>query len=1430
MAKLVLSIQPKDEGALKSVQALKAEVQSLSKSLSSIKVAASGVETTRKGYANLITTLKTLKSQYADGVFGTLQQDAERAFERIQEISSAFQENGKITKAQTKEYAQLSQLLKKLAADLATVKAKNDKIVAANPFTITQAQQIPRLIKQYSTLLNTIKSTEKYYPKGTFDTFKADLTQGQADLQALNNEFQTTGTLSQESQAKLNALANGFLQVNAAVAKTTSTMKSSKGGLLDIINGFAKFQLSAMLVMKPLQWIRSALSSINETLVKTEDAVIALQRVLPSGSATDDEISGKVYDIAQRYGQTFENVSQIATNFARTGMSWADTIKATEAAVLALNVAELDATEASEGLISILTQFEMTADQLTEVVDKLNKAADKNPVTTEKLLTALQRTGAAAKNANITLDETIGIITTLSKATNRSGENLGTAVNSLIQFSSKESSLDTFAKFGGDVEVAVEKFRAGAGSILEIWEELGKVIQNRQGEAESILGGGLFNNEEWAQLNDELKEALGESYADITDIYNTASVFRRNYFVALLNDMDNVKKVTGEIADANGYSQAENEKYLNTYTAKLNSLKAQWEDIANDEQGLLGIKKDLVDMASGVLKIVEGVGGLKTAFVALGVVVGSLLMAFKGEAILATLTKIGTVLKSLTIDAIPNFIAVLRAWEGKVTTLSGKVVQLNISTATFGQVVKAALPIITAIIIAMSALDTAMRRDAEARAEAERKAREEQDAAISKSNERVDTQKKEVQSMEEVAASVENLRNVLDSSIASEDEKRKAQAQLLQIQSSLIESNNAYKDSLDLTNGSLKEQLGLIEQLTSEQLKQKARDFISQNKSAIEIAQSRLESQSTTNTDMLFSGYGNDRFRFRDIISKAIQGAGVENFADIIEDNVYGYIHKYFKDIFESDGFWDGVGNFFNVFDDLFTAEGWAGSASAGFSFSGTIEEQINAIKELQKYIAENRDELGLTAEEHTRINSELERQLDLLDTEEYKQAELLEERAKATQDFLNGTITEAEYLEKVYGITKKAADETGEWHNNIAKVTDEYDKLIDKLKDLRDAQKESLDLEEKKKDYLEAQNELIKAQQALENAKHEATVRRYNQTTGQWEWQVDEKKVAEAEEEVKDREEDVEEARQNLEKQAYDTIIDQLENNVATNDGLNALLDGLIEYLGEDFIKGIKAAVLVSTDVDLDKPINETPTGTDKPVDENPATQPSAPDNHGIQVLKNSDGSYATGKGISKDKIGDNGEVTWNGKTYKIENGGASTDQELAKFVAELGLPDRTIFAYNGSIYGVLDGGIVKLQARANSYGDKSDKGYKALSDAVTGEFGSYDSGGAAIGKGFMPKATDEVETVNDPVLTAKILSPVSNERFDRWVRDQGILFETARRYAQSPVIERVGGATDNRVDNSGQIIMNGVSIGSDKRASSLDEILALGGIIPKV
>ena len=1219
MAKLILSIQPNDKGALKSVQALKAEVQSLSKSLSSIKVTASGVETTRKGYANLITTLKTLKSQYADGVFGKLPQDAERAFKKIQEISTAFEQNGKLTKAQAKAYAQLSQQLKKYTADLATVKAKNDKIVAANPFTVTQAQQIPRLIKQYSTLLTTLRNTEKYYPKGTFDTFKADLTQGQVDLQALNQEFLTTGTLTQDSQVKLNNLANSYNQLNASVAQTTSTMKSSKGSLIDIVSGFAKFQLSAMLVMKPLQMIRSALTSINETLVKTEDAVIALQRVLPTGSATDNEISSRLYKIAADYGQTFENVSQIATNFARTGMSWADTIKATEAAVLALNVAELDAEEATTGLIAILSQFNLEASDLETVIDKLNKTADNFPVTTEKILAALQRTGSAASNANLTLDQTIALITALSKATGRSGENIGTALNSLIQYSSKSSALDTFAGVSEESAAVVAQFRQGGATILDVWRQVSEEIQHLKSDQADLLDQ-YFATADGEALKDALDGELEDIYTELGGVYDTANTFRKNYFIALLGNMDTVEQAMGTLGDAAGYSQSENEKYLNTYTAKLNTVKAQWEDIANSEQGILGIKKALLDVGSVLLTIIQWTGGLRTTLLAISTVVWALV----GNKILAGLKSIGTAIKGL----ITGLFTAQKAAEG-----------LHAALGVLG-LIATAVSLIVGLV--QQANEETQRLDSE---------------ALSRASEGLSSLRDNVQQnidrFDELKRAVEDARAVLADSTSTTEEIASAQNTLITIQDTLTRSNSAYADSLDLTNGELAKQLDLIAQMGEENARKKVQRYLDENADAIynakQYKQQKLSDISFSETVGFWEGVGED--------------APLEAWLKSL-----GYSAEEFAE------FWKSIGSFFSnskVFNTtLYTDE-------------MTRDQQIAFLEELfeKAQYEENAD--YLQAQIREAINA-------IKNDETYQNIEALLSGSDNTwgapievlEKFNKGLITYEQFLKEIGLLQEDITTETDEWHNNIQKVTKKYDDLIDKLKELRDAEKESLELEERKQAVLEAQK-------ALEDARNEATVRRFNEATGQWEWQTDEKAIAEAEK-------DLEEARRDLEEQAYDTIIDQLEKQTATNQSILDIIEAVAPLLGGDFGNAVKGAIKSGSNVDLDKPVN------------------------------------------------------------------------------------------------------------------------------------SYDSGGIASGMGYMPKATDRPETVNNPDLTAKILSPVSNEQFHRYVRDMGLMFETARQYAQTPVIERVGGATDNSVNNSGQIIMNGVTIGSDRRASSLDETLAIAGIVP--
>lgn len=459
---------------------------------------------------------------------------------------------------------------------------------------------IDNLRKSYANLLNQIKGAEKYFSKGTFDKVAGSAKKYQSELIGLNGTVKLTKEEAQKLTGQLNEVQREF-------AETKLSAKNMHGSLGEIVKGFAKFQIAAMLVMKPLQLVRNAWDSLNETLVKTEDAVVSLRRV-----AGDAANANELYDLAQRYGQTFDNVYEVATNFARAGYSWNETIKSTEAALLALNTAELDASQASEGMIAIMQQFGYEASDLQGIIDKLNITADNAAVSTEKLLTALQRTGSSAKNANLSLEQTVAIVTALSESTGRSGENIGTALNSLIQFSTKASSLDTFAKLGGDVEAVVERYKQGGATVLDIWKELSNIIKSNQANsAESVLGKG-FSTQEFEALNEELKESFGETFAQTTEIYDTASTFRKNYFIALLQNLDQVQESLDTMQYSEGYSQQENLLYLDTYTAKVNALKAKWQEIANDEQGLLGIKKKLVDFAKSLLNIVDKLGGIKT--------------------------------------------------------------------------------------------------------------------------------------------------------------------------------------------------------------------------------------------------------------------------------------------------------------------------------------------------------------------------------------------------------------------------------------------------------------------------------------------------------------------------------------------------------------------------------------------------------------------------------------------------------------------------------------------------------------------------------------------------------------------------------------------------------------------------------------------------
>lgn len=345
-----------------------------------------------------------------------------------------------------------------------------------------------------------------------------------------------------------------------------------------------------------------------EIIKETEDAVVNLQRVLNT-DVSQSTMANELYDIAEQYGRTFDEVAEVSTAFAQAGYDWNETMELTKGTMLALNTAELDVTQSTQGLIAIMSQWNLTADDYADVIDKINITADNFAVNSENIVAALQRASSSANNANISLEETIGIITALAEATGRSGENIGTALNSLIIYTSKASALETFAENGSAaMKQVVADYQAGAVSIYDVWVQLSEELKTLTASQQEAL----FSSEEYQEFANELESQASEFTSQVNDIYGAAGTYRQNYFIALLNDMETAQDAIREMQGAEGYSVEENEKYMASLTANFNQLKDVLAELAVQvgEAGMLDFIKGLVQAGIQLATLTKNLGGI----------------------------------------------------------------------------------------------------------------------------------------------------------------------------------------------------------------------------------------------------------------------------------------------------------------------------------------------------------------------------------------------------------------------------------------------------------------------------------------------------------------------------------------------------------------------------------------------------------------------------------------------------------------------------------------------------------------------------------------------------------------------------------------------------------------------------------------------------
>lgn len=329
-------------------------------------------------------------------------------------------------------------------------------------------------------------------------------------------------------------------QYNERVAKSTES-------LYDKITQYAK----TYIIYQRFNALKKGMSETIDEMVEVEQQMVAIDRVMNVTGMDINEFRDKLIQMAYDYGNAFENVADVSLRLAQAGIKSENNLKLTEKTLLALNTTELDATQATDDMVAVMSQWNLITDDATktakeygDIIDKVNKVADNFPTTSADILDALKKTSSAFNLAGASIDKTIATIVAAEKASQRGGKVIGTALSNIIQQLKDAGKVDIAESLG--ISFFADEAKTQYKPIMEIFQSLSDRMQ-------------------------QLKKEGKESSVEMQQLLSVFTVFRRNIGASLLGEMageeSTYAKVLKTTSEAIGYSMDENTKYMRTAKA-----------------------------------------------------------------------------------------------------------------------------------------------------------------------------------------------------------------------------------------------------------------------------------------------------------------------------------------------------------------------------------------------------------------------------------------------------------------------------------------------------------------------------------------------------------------------------------------------------------------------------------------------------------------------------------------------------------------------------------------------------------------------------------------------------------------------------------------------------------------------------------------------
>ena len=624
---------------------------------------------------------------------------------------------------------------------------------------------------------------------------------------------------------------------------------------------------------------RSAVSTVKEF----NDLETDLSMATGESRSYTKELMQDYNDMGQSLGAITSDVAESADSWLRQGRSMSETNQLIKDSMVLSKDAQMDSTQASEVLTATLNGFQMNADQASRINDILTSIDLESASDAGGIGQALTKVASQANNAGVSLEKTAAMIATIKDVTQASDDSIGNAMKSILARMNNIKAgkfVDDNGEALNDVEKVLNKIGISMRDNNDQFLDSEKIIDNVA--------------DKWGNFDKKTQKAVSTALG---------GTYQANSITALLDNYDKVQKLTDVALNSEGTAQKKFEdNYLSSLEAKTNSLKASMEDLATTTLssdlygGFLDGSKAVVDFANNINIVKSALAGLTVFGAARGV--QQLVNTFRelsnfGTALnlsrmvdipedsfanLLTMTQglseaqTRAVLSSTALSEAQRIAILtnqgmseaeaqasvaamgLSAAEGtaaaSTTTLSGALSGLW-ATLSANPLLLISLGV-TAAVSAFNAYNNSVKE------------------AVSNAKQAGTEWTDNYSSMNDTIAKVTELREALASGTLSEQEAASAKSELLSIQESLTESYGNQVSGIDLINGSLKEQIALLDQVSAKE----AQSYQNENKRGIEKATKEMEKTRKAYLGSFYDNGSEESEAIKDSIKKLQQEYG----------------------------------------------------------------------------------------------------------------------------------------------------------------------------------------------------------------------------------------------------------------------------------------------------------------------------------------------------------------------------------------------------------------------------------------------------------------------------------------------------------------------------------------------------------------------------